>query len=162
MIFQSSLFQQFDICIFALRFKSGNLKRDYLFVVLFVVDNISARLHPVYQIWEWDKKKIDSPQMLPLKRIWFKYLMRFEQPQFCAYFKKRFYVTFYKRKSWVKIVRPLLSSWLFYPILLLDRRVWVTRLKPPRTKTRGPKTSSVYISVLQIFLYSNLKYFYNF
>ena len=43
-------FQQFEICISALRFKSGNLKRDYLFVVLFVVYNISARLHPVYQI----------------------------------------------------------------------------------------------------------------
>ena len=51
------------ICILVLRFKSGNLKRDYLFVVLFVFDNISARLHPVYQIAEYDKKKIDLPQM---------------------------------------------------------------------------------------------------
>ena len=51
------------ICILGLRFKSGNLKRDYLFVVLFVFDNISARLHPVYQIAEYDKKKIDLPQM---------------------------------------------------------------------------------------------------
>ena len=51
------------ICILVLIFKSGNLKRDYLFVVLFVFDNISARLHPVYQIAEYDKKKIDLPQM---------------------------------------------------------------------------------------------------
>ena len=51
------------ICILVLRFKFGNLKRDYLFVVLFVFDNISARLHPVYQIAEYDKKKIDLPQM---------------------------------------------------------------------------------------------------
>lgn len=51
------------ICILVLKFKSGNLKRDYLFVVLFVFDNISARLHPVYQIAEYDKKKIDLPQM---------------------------------------------------------------------------------------------------
>ena len=50
------------ICILVLIFKSGNLKRDYLFVVLFVFDNISARLHPVYQIAEYDKKKIDLPQ----------------------------------------------------------------------------------------------------
>ena len=52
LLMQECFIQQFEICICALRFKSGNLKRDYLFVVLFVVYNISARLHPVYQISE--------------------------------------------------------------------------------------------------------------